>query len=97
MLSISVSYLVIFNRLLFDISGLYAPNAGIHYRDEQRRRRSQFDRGTTMAEHEGRIYYDYRSPTHDGYGSKNEDYHFGCKYLRYPNKYSADALATAFV
>ena len=30
--------------------GLFAPNAGQHLRDEQRRRRSQFDRGTTLAE-----------------------------------------------
>ncbi|KAI1433961.1 RNA recognition motif 2-domain-containing protein [Xylaria sp. CBS 124048] len=32
--------------------GLFTPNAGQHYRDEQRRRRSQFDRGTRMAEAE---------------------------------------------
>lgn len=30
-------------------SGLFTPNAGQHYRDEQRRRRSQFDRGTRLA------------------------------------------------
>lgn len=30
--------------------GLFAPRAGQHYRDEQRRRRSQYDRGTRMAE-----------------------------------------------
>lgn len=41
-------------------AGLYAPSAGIHYRDEQRRRRSQFDRGTTMAESEGRMMLEYR-------------------------------------
>ena len=29
--------------------GLYAPRAGQHYRDEQRRRRSQYDRGTRLA------------------------------------------------
>jgi hypothetical protein len=29
--------------------GLFTPNAGQHFRDEQRRRRSQFDRGTRMA------------------------------------------------
>ncbi|KAH8199433.1 hypothetical protein TruAng_006428 [Truncatella angustata] len=29
--------------------GLFTPNAGQHYRDEQRRRRSQFDRGTRLA------------------------------------------------
>ncbi|KAK2734017.1 hypothetical protein FQN57_001886 [Myotisia sp. PD_48] len=32
--------------------GLFAPRVGQQYRDEQRRRRSQFDRGTTAAEHE---------------------------------------------
>ncbi|RYP80055.1 hypothetical protein DL769_002629 [Monosporascus sp. CRB-8-3] len=29
--------------------GLFTPNAGQHFRDEQRRRRSQFDRGTRLA------------------------------------------------
>ncbi|KAK7938077.1 RNA recognition motif domain-containing protein [Apiospora aurea] len=29
--------------------GLFTPNAGQHYRDEQRRRRSQYDRGTRLA------------------------------------------------
>lgn len=29
--------------------GLFAPRAGQHYRDEQRRRRSQYDRGTRLA------------------------------------------------
>jgi len=32
--------------------GLFAPRAGQQYRDEQRRRRSQYDRGTTAAEME---------------------------------------------
>lgn len=36
--------------------GLFTPNAGQHYRDEQRRRRSQFDRGTRLAALEE---YDY--------------------------------------
>ncbi|KEY82694.1 meiosis protein MEI2 [Aspergillus fumigatus] len=35
--------------------GLFAPRVGQQYRDEQRRRRSQFDRGTTAAE--GEIVY----------------------------------------
>lgn len=30
-------------------SGLFTPNAGQHFRDEQRRRRSQYDRGTRLA------------------------------------------------
>ncbi|KAI1340448.1 RNA recognition motif 2-domain-containing protein [Xylariaceae sp. FL0016] len=38
--------------------GLFTPNAGQHYRDEQRRRRSQYDRGTRLAEMEE---YDYEA------------------------------------
>lgn len=34
--------------------GLFAPRHGQQYRDDQRRRRSQFDRGTTAAEYEAR-------------------------------------------
>lgn len=30
-------------------AGLFTPNAGQHFRDEQRRRRSQYDRGTRLA------------------------------------------------
>ena len=33
-------------------AGLFAPKQGQAYREEQRRRRSQFDRGTPGAEHE---------------------------------------------
>lgn len=33
-------------------TGLFAPSAGQHLRDEQRRRRSQYDRGTSLAERE---------------------------------------------
>jgi hypothetical protein len=33
-------------------AGLFAPRQGQAYREEQRRRRSQFDRGTPGAEHE---------------------------------------------
>jgi hypothetical protein len=39
-----------------DCSGLFTPNAGQHFRDEQRRRRSQYDRGTRLAALEE---YDY--------------------------------------
>ena len=31
------------------LKGLFTPNAGQHFRDEQRRRRSQYDRGTRLA------------------------------------------------
>ena len=32
--------------------GLFAPRAGQHFRNQQRRRRSQYDRGTRLAEFE---------------------------------------------
>ncbi|KAI9891320.1 MAG: hypothetical protein M1814_002833 [Vezdaea aestivalis] len=37
-------------------TGLYAPRAGQHRRDEQRNRRSRYDRGTTLAVLEERLY-----------------------------------------
>jgi hypothetical protein len=43
--------LLVLVRLLTSI-GLFAPSAGQHLRDEQRRRRSQYDRGTSLAERE---------------------------------------------
>ncbi|KAH9906439.1 RNA recognition motif 2-domain-containing protein [Xylariomycetidae sp. FL2044] len=43
--------------------GLFTPNAGQHYRDEQRRRRSQFDRGTRLAALE-EYDYDTSLPPH---------------------------------
>jgi hypothetical protein len=36
----------------YNVIGLFAPSAGQHLRDEQRRRRSQYDRGTSLAEQE---------------------------------------------
>ena len=57
MLSMSVStckYLLCDSYLR--CSGLFAPSAGQHFRDEQRRRRSQYDRGTSLAERDE--YYD---------------------------------------
>lgn len=46
------------------IAGLFAPRAGQNFRDEQRRRRSQYDRGTRLAEiedsHETH-HHDYRN------------------------------------
>ena len=44
------------------MSGLFAPRAGQHFRDEQRRRRSQYDRGTRLAELEDA--YDYTTQAH---------------------------------
>lgn len=49
-----------------DNIGLFTPNAGQHFRDEQRRRRSQYDRGTRLAALEE---YDYESTFHQMYGS----------------------------
>ncbi|KAJ8123704.1 hypothetical protein ONZ43_g404 [Nemania bipapillata] len=46
--------------------GLFTPNAGQHFRDEQRRRRSQFDRGTRMAEAEE---FDYDAALHHSFYS----------------------------
>ncbi|KAI1367729.1 RNA recognition motif 2-domain-containing protein [Xylaria arbuscula] len=46
--------------------GLFTPNAGQHFRDEQRRRRSQFDRGTRMAEAEE---FDYDAALHQSFYS----------------------------
>lgn len=40
---------VLFHMLTLLAAGLFTPNAGQHYRDEQRRRRSQYDRGTRLA------------------------------------------------
>ncbi|KAF7561896.1 hypothetical protein G7046_g2245 [Stylonectria norvegica] len=45
--------------------GLFTPNAGQHFRDEQRRRRSQYDRGTRLAALEE---YDYESAIQHLYG-----------------------------
>lgn len=39
-------------------AGLFAPSAGQHMRDEQRRRRSQYDRGTSLAERDEYEYDD---------------------------------------
>jgi hypothetical protein len=44
--------------LKYTYIGLFTPNAGQHFRDEQRRRRSQYDRGTRLAELEE---YDYET------------------------------------
>ena len=44
-------------------AGLFAPRAGQNFRDEQRRRRSQYDRGTRLAEIEDSYeisHVDYR-------------------------------------
>ena len=46
--------------------GLFTPNAGQHFRDEQRRRRSQYDRGTRLAALEE---YDYETAIQHLYGT----------------------------
>ena len=45
----SAEQMPISQRELIFTTGLFAPRAGQHYRDEQRRRRSQYDRGTRLA------------------------------------------------
>lgn len=46
---------------LIDITGgLFAPRAGQNFRDEQRRRRSQYDRGTRLAEMEDSYRFSQR-------------------------------------
>ncbi|KAK4216660.1 RNA recognition motif 2-domain-containing protein [Rhypophila decipiens] len=52
--------------------GLFTPNAGQHFRDEQRRRRSQYDRGTRLAAYEENEYDSYiqqQQPPHSHYHS----------------------------
>lgn len=51
-----------------DLAGLFAPRHGQQYRDDQRRRRSQYDRGTTAAENEARHegLFDPARVTHPG-------------------------------
>ncbi|KAL8928030.1 MAG: hypothetical protein Q9208_002105 [Pyrenodesmia sp. 3 TL-2023] len=49
--------------------GLFAPRAGQNFRDEQRRRRSQYDRGTRLAEIEDSYRFNHRFHGSDpGYG-----------------------------
>jgi len=47
--------------------GLFTPNAGQHFRDEQRRRRSQYDRGTRLAALEE---FDYEAAIQHLYNSQ---------------------------
>jgi hypothetical protein len=56
-----------FESLTGKFSGLFTPNAGQHFRDEQRRRRSQFDRGTRLAALEE---YDIEAANHQIYTSQ---------------------------
>ena len=45
--------------MIWRLIGLFAPRTGQHYRDEQRRRRSRYDRGTRLAALEEYEYEDY--------------------------------------
>ncbi|KAG9231638.1 RNA recognition motif 2-domain-containing protein [Amylocarpus encephaloides] len=47
--------------------GLFAPSAGQHLRDEQRRRHSQYDRGTSLAEQEEYNYEAYEYDNSRGF------------------------------
>ncbi|KAH0565791.1 hypothetical protein GP486_000810 [Trichoglossum hirsutum] len=50
-----------------NFSGLFAPRAGQHFRDEQRRRRSQYDRGTRLAEMEEAYDYEVQDQFDEDY------------------------------
>lgn len=56
--ALQLEYSLLYRVNLTRIPGLFTPNAGQHFRDEQRRRRSQYDRGTRMAALEE---YDYEN------------------------------------
>lgn len=56
-------------------TGLFAPRAGQSFRDEQRRRRSQYDRGTPLAE----IEDSYEGDSHD-YPKHMNAFHGGSLY-----------------
>ena len=58
---------------------MFAPRAGQHNRDEQRRRRSQYDRGTRLAEMDEAYEYQRR---------EEEEYYRGqAHYHGTPNRY----------
>ncbi|KAI9836681.1 MAG: hypothetical protein M1819_001317 [Sarea resinae] len=58
--------------------GLFAPRAGQHFRDEQRRRRSQYDRGTRLAELEEAYDYQVQRQIDDDYhGRSYNSGHYG--------------------
>lgn len=48
------------SQLISRCAGLFAPRAGQNFRDEQRRRRSQYDRGTRLAEIEDSYRFSHR-------------------------------------
>lgn len=48
------------HQLICASLGLFAPRAGQNFRDEQRRRRSQYDRGTRLAEIEDSYRLNHR-------------------------------------
>lgn len=56
--SLKLYFLLLLQWSADDCVGLFTPNAGQHFRDEQRRRRSQYDRGTRLAALEE---YDYEN------------------------------------
>ena len=58
--NLSLPHLFLTRILTFLSPGLFAPRQGQAYREEQRRRRSQFDRGTPGAEHDLGVAPRYR-------------------------------------
>ena len=77
-----VVLLILFQRAHNDDAGLFAPRAGQNFRDEQRRRRSQYDRGTRLAEIEDAYYFDH--PDLDYNVDANHNYLGGQCSIRVP-------------
>ncbi|KAK3997267.1 RNA recognition motif 2-domain-containing protein [Cladorrhinum sp. PSN332] len=66
--------------------GLFTPNAGQHFRDEQRRRRSQFDRGTRLAALE-EYGHDYEN---DGYAHQQNGSYALQHHVNYTHPHSGN-------
>ena len=64
--------------------GLFAPRAGQHNRDEQRRRRSQYDRGTRLAELDEA--YEYQAREEEEYYREQALRHGGLDGARYARR-----------
>ena len=62
---------------LTGVQGLFPPRAGQQTRDEQRRRRSQFDRGTPRAQLEES--YERRGNYGQVYSNDRSTMRFGCQ------------------
>ncbi len=63
------------SRSLTDFAGLFAPRVGQNFRDEQRRRNSQYDRGTRHA-----VIEDSYNRNHHGYPNAPKNFHAPAQY-----------------